>query len=408
MKIGEFIKIHNTTKDTLRHYIDIGLLIPKKNGAQYDFDDGCSDDFEEIQRLKNMGFKLNEIKNIFFHMKLGKLTGYREDELYKEIFNRKNKELEDQIQKYNEYKSRIEKEIEDLSKVKCIKRNTVGVNINILSMLACHICKGKLKLKNGKIEDNKIINGYLECECGHSYSIEDGILKGNKIIEREKKEYEWYDISKYILNTEDDYLEEIMKSIQWSQRIKEQQGIDFSGKVLIDLGVGSGFSLRCLYDKLGDDTIYFAVDHDMEDHRNLKKVLEKAHVEKNIVLMCMDFEEIPLRDNCIDVIIDGFGSSNYAFQNEEFLLRKIERITKESTNLFGLYNMFKKFDKNTVIKAEVRDNFRLNKVKEKLNGLGYRINNEHIGRGLIKGGKYDNYFLESENMYFYSCYAERE
>jgi len=341
-------------------------------------------------------------------MKLGKLTGYREDELYKEIFNRKNKELEEHLQKYREYKCMIEEEIDDLSKVQSTKRNTVGVNLNILQLLACHKCKGKLKLKNGEIEDNKIINGCLQCECGQSYSIEEGILKGNKIIEREKKEYEWYDISKYILNTEDDYLEEIMKSIEWSLRIKEQKGIDFSGKVLMDLGVGSGFSLRSLYDKLQDDTIYFAVDHDMEDHRNLKKVLEKAHVEKNIVLMCMDFEELPLKDNCVDIIIDGFGSSNYAFQNKEFLLGKIDKVIKESTDLFGLYNIFKKFDANTVIKAEVRDNFILNKVKEELNGLGYTISNEHIGECLTKGGKYDDYFLESENMYFYSCYGKRD
>ena len=32
MKIGEFSKKHDITHDKVRHYIDIGLLIPRKDG----------------------------------------------------------------------------------------------------------------------------------------------------------------------------------------------------------------------------------------------------------------------------------------------------------------------------------------------------------------------------------------
>jgi DNA-binding transcriptional MerR regulator len=32
MRIGEFSKKYNITHDTVRHYIDMGLLIPRKDG----------------------------------------------------------------------------------------------------------------------------------------------------------------------------------------------------------------------------------------------------------------------------------------------------------------------------------------------------------------------------------------
>ena len=39
MRIGEFSRKHNITHDAIRHYIDMGLLIPKKDGYHYRFDE---------------------------------------------------------------------------------------------------------------------------------------------------------------------------------------------------------------------------------------------------------------------------------------------------------------------------------------------------------------------------------
>lgn len=37
MKFGEFAKINNITKDTLRYYMKIGLILPSKSGGNYIF-----------------------------------------------------------------------------------------------------------------------------------------------------------------------------------------------------------------------------------------------------------------------------------------------------------------------------------------------------------------------------------
>ena len=39
MKIGEFARVCNVTKDTVRYYVNIGLLIPKMQGSQMSFEE---------------------------------------------------------------------------------------------------------------------------------------------------------------------------------------------------------------------------------------------------------------------------------------------------------------------------------------------------------------------------------
>lgn len=53
MKIGTLAKKFNVSIDTIRYYISIGLLIPEKNGVQFDFSAKEQEILEFIQHLKN-------------------------------------------------------------------------------------------------------------------------------------------------------------------------------------------------------------------------------------------------------------------------------------------------------------------------------------------------------------------
>lgn len=62
MKIGEFARVCNVTKDTVRYYVNIGLLIPKMQGSQMSFEEREYADFNYIQKLKGMRFNIKEIR----------------------------------------------------------------------------------------------------------------------------------------------------------------------------------------------------------------------------------------------------------------------------------------------------------------------------------------------------------
>lgn len=61
MKIGKFSRKNNVTQDTIRHYIDMGLLVAEKQGWQYKFCEEDSCDIEKITMLKQLDLSLTEI-----------------------------------------------------------------------------------------------------------------------------------------------------------------------------------------------------------------------------------------------------------------------------------------------------------------------------------------------------------
>ena len=65
MKIGEFIKAVNTTKDTVRHYEDLKLIQPSWKGSVKDYKDKDINDFMAIKEMKDMGLNLKDIQVIF-------------------------------------------------------------------------------------------------------------------------------------------------------------------------------------------------------------------------------------------------------------------------------------------------------------------------------------------------------
>lgn len=65
--IGQLAKLAETTKDTIRHYDELGLLKSRKRQAgsrlYTEFHPECVQRIELIKGAQAIGFKLNEIKN---------------------------------------------------------------------------------------------------------------------------------------------------------------------------------------------------------------------------------------------------------------------------------------------------------------------------------------------------------
>lgn len=401
MKIGKFSELNNITIDSIRYYMDMGLLMPEKSGGQYEFDDRCKKDLDDILKFKSMDFTLNEIKSIFFFKRLGKLSDYQEQVYYKEFFENKLDRINSEIEHLENVKEVLQGKLTEFNPKEPDVRK-MGVNINVLDLLECPACHRKLNLTNGTVTDNQIINGVLECSCGIKYNISDGIIIGDGSINN--NDYK-ISIAEYIISTDPEYLDNVCRNMEWMY--KKLDFSKFNNKVLMDLGSGIGYFLRYICNDLPDSSIYFAVDYDLNRHKMLKDILETSGCRKNIVFLCTDFKNMPVKNGAVDVFFDMTGTSNYSFEHSEFLLALLDKYLKKDSSLFGLYILFKNFAANSQIGLEYRKNFLLNHIADEIKKLGFKMTDERVSSYVKNGGKYENYFTENEKVYTYVFTGKR-
>ena len=417
MKIGAFAALHGVSIDTVRHYMDLGLLIPEKQGSQYIFDKRCGDDLEEINSLKTMNFALAEIRTIIMFRRLGKQTSYKEDTAFHQLFIDKYNKVTGLLEELKQVSSRLETKIRELDSTKVKKPFKLGVQLRNLGLLSCASCHGELILSQAQVTDNQIMEGSLVCKCGMQYVIEDGILlpglkgldgsgnvyDGNTVEAADSLNFD--QVSDYIKSTDDAYLQNVYKSLEWAYRKLDFNELD--GRIMLELGSGIGFFLRLCYEDLPENTVYIAVDREISVQRSLKHILEMSGTGRNILFICADFLEVPIRDKAADIVLDLAGTSNYSFDHEEFLLKPALRYFSDHAYLLGSYILFRNFSADSKVAAGNRRNFKREHIKTEISALGFQIVSEAMSDFLEKGGKYESYFTNGEQVNSCVIYAKR-
>lgn len=104
MRIGEFIAVVGTTKDTIRHYEDLELILSKGSDGKRRYSEEHLADYYAIQELKGYGVKLRDIQSIF---KLKRNYGCGHAELIKEVGDSLSLQLDGLRKEESELRNRI-------------------------------------------------------------------------------------------------------------------------------------------------------------------------------------------------------------------------------------------------------------------------------------------------------------
>lgn len=421
MRIGAFSAMTGVTPDALRHYMALGLLVVKKMGGQYDFDDQVRGDLQRLLQLKGMGFSLAEIQVLFRFERLGVMTDYQKELHYQDIFNRRIETVRQELQRLQASLTALEAAARVLPGEEVLQRSEarhlVGLPLSAVGLMICRHCGENLTLNEGEVRKGQIVQGRLSCQrgCGDAFDlrIEDGIVYGKSGKLREALggsaapesqtpvprlalggNQEEAFLQAYLNATDPAYLDRIYEGLNWMR-----DRADFSGcQTALELGSGHGFYLRTVYGTLPEALLYVAVDHDPERHRFLKKILEGAGAPRNVVLICCDFREIPLKPESFDALLDFTGSSNFNFEAADSLPALVDPLVKARARIFGSYIVFERFGVNTRISPDRRNRFTEAGVIDSLKSQGFEMTEIYSTRSVGRGGVYEDFFDEDERV----------
>jgi DNA-binding transcriptional MerR regulator/uncharacterized protein YbaR (Trm112 family) len=341
MKIGEFAEKYNLSTDTVRYYIDNGMIIPEKVHNRYHFDETCEKSMDFILQFKKMKFTIEEIKHILTYMRMIPKTGKAETEYLLSIINNKidqvakeKEEFNIALEKLEKIKKDYEKEIRDAKN----EYKTYSIPINVLHFLACPKCQKPLKLNNASIKNNKIENGDLYCECGYEAKIENGMIVTE---DSDKKSFhksygEELSYKSVIDENDSEYLSFLMAPSYWMEKRINLK--DLNGKNIL-LARPIGHEIPYKFIENIENANIFIVDYQYLRMKGLKKRMEKTDLSSssNVVFMAFDYLTIPLKHNSFDYILDLSGMINYVSNTNKSPLKNFYDILKYNGYIFSTF-----------------------------------------------------------------------
>src|SRR6056297_1009534 len=413
MKIKEFSNKFSLSYDTIRYYMKLNLINPQKSGGHYEFDQEDQNDIEEILKLKEMEFSLDEIKEILSFKRIGRLSNYQKNSYYQNLYQEKIKKIEKRIIDLKDAKKALNTHLKRLKKENNEKQNDLSLNLNSLNLFACPVCGSDLTLSAKEIENNRIHQGSLNCSCGEKILIHDGILYTKEIYDSENKEEIFeidsiHHITDYINETDSEFMEQSYQSLEWLKNRIDYSNLE--SKTILEPGSGYGLLIRNIYDQLPENAIYICVEHKPELNRYLKSLLELSAAGPEIIFLTAELPNLPLKENSLDYLIDYSGISNYSFHNQGFLPELLLRYFKDHFMMIAIFIIYHKFGEKNIVARNYRDYFIYSNIRSKLKEMKFEFLDEYkseIKKIDTSIGKYEEFAQIGDQIYSYQLHAKK-
>lgn len=335
MKIGSFAKKYNLKPSTVRYYVDKALLTPKRENGQYIFDKTCIEQMDNIAKYKKFRFTLEEIEVLSYYERASNLRDKDVVRLIISNLQDKISQLDSEIAELTNIKQQLFAEI-DSYQTRYSSMDFAAdfsVPLEVLEILRCPVCQSKLPLTDAVIADGGIREGKLHCSCGYEAAISNGVLLCEGFqMDTPFKAFE--NINSVLAITDEfspGYRNLVEKAHLWIYQQICLNKKDF--KYVMAGPFAYNFILKHLKD-LPEDSIYIISDVSVEKIRKLKEYF--AGINKKILFVAGDINNIPIKEASLDLYIDDFSNNNYIFTYNTGLLEIISRFMKYKSNITGI------------------------------------------------------------------------
>ncbi|CRK82800.1 MerR family transcriptional regulator [Neobacillus massiliamazoniensis] len=327
MKIGSFAKLFNVSIDTIRYYIELGLLVPEKKGTQFHMNQSCLDDMKLILELKTLQFSLKEIQQFLSYKRL---TINIDIGYYKKLLLEKKNTFLEAKKELNRFIKLLDNKLHSLDQpsVSC---SSTGVPISFVPFFYCPYCKIPLIISDASILNSNISEAKLTCSCGYFTSIQDGIIITSNLEE-----------SPYCI-LDDDTMTEFNpnfvslreKGDQWIIKLLKEQNL--SNKVVIETNIDVSVSLPKYVSSLDLDTFYIFCGFSLTMIKKLRQFIERNNPKLHVIYIQNTDYNLPLKPGSIDIIIDSITINDICSNKNVFPITLLQTYINQDTKVIGNY-----------------------------------------------------------------------
>ena len=336
MKIGTFAKSFHVSNDTVRYYIELGLLLPDKKNTQYQMNQSCLDDMAFIAKLKNLHFSLQEIQKILSYQRVTNFMDHEDMDYYNTLLIDKKNQL---IQKKNELSRAIqliEKSVHT-SYPASNKENLTGVPLAFVNILYCPKCHIPLEMKDVSINNNSIQKGCLTCTCGYEAVIEEGIIITANLYETSPYPSYFYDIQT-IKEMNHGMINLFEKSNLWFQ--KALKNLDLKNKLIVETNIDAFVTLPKYIDNIDLSASYVFSGYSLAMLKKVRKRIEGINPLLNVLYIVNSDLNLPLKPDSIDVFVDSLTSSDFSLLNPQFPMHILKNRFHSDSIIVGGYSYY--------------------------------------------------------------------
>lgn len=313
MRIGKFAQRYGITQDTVRYYMDRGLLVARKKGEQYFFTKEDEKDMEQILEWKQLDFSLNSIQEL---LTVQRLSGEQSDSFqnrYRSCLEKKKREVDETMEKLRGLSGVISTRLLQQKQAEEAEKPLLGFPLTSLDLLVCPECGADLWFGDGSFQDHMVMEANVSCLCGYQARIHQGVFIDEASLRPKlMNDGPMPTKEEYILSSTPGYINYLYQTMAaMTGYLKEER----PGCVL-EVSNCSGFILMHCIGFLPEDTVFIVADYDLDRLMRLKRNLETYHDHKRFIFLAADYHRLPLARGRIDAMAD-FGMVRKLYKEDQ-------------------------------------------------------------------------------------------
>lgn len=316
--------------------MELGLIVPLRDGSLYNFTEDCVEDIRLINKLKEMGFSLKEIERV---LSLSRRTNWVEPQEMAEylmILDDKKEALKKRIEEIHIELKKIEKEQEEVSLSHTGDKALIGVPLRALEYLRCPHCSQAFSVEDVQMNSRYVYRGSLCCACGYKLVIQDGIVLTPDRCEAETQEASGADL------TREKYKDLPASVVTMMQRtynfmLHRIRALSLEDKVVLETRIDHFFYLYTHFRKIENRTLFIITDRHESVLRMYKERIEYMKLDLDILYVTEGSAGLPLKSGSVDLRIDYFSANACYEQSGQYFFRQNERSMKKGSEVIGCY-----------------------------------------------------------------------